>query len=183
MQQPLPARRAPLHYSFDDRSLESIGRTNFALLSKLNSIATRPTPPELGGGGSARAPPRIRTASEIARAKAQREIDRGNELLLRKLQATKPAVTAGLRTAGSRGAGAPLPAEAWTSPSRAARRPEWQDPMSRLPPRPEPRGAGEWSARGGGGGGGSSGGGGRTTMFKPGAHVASEASREDYLYD
>jgi hypothetical protein len=75
----LPPRRAKLHYTFDNNSLEEIGKTNFALLSKLNSIATRA--PRFGEGtaATARSPPKLfkpRGATERERRAAQ--IDRDN---------------------------------------------------------------------------------------------------------
>jgi hypothetical protein len=74
----LPPRRAKLHYTFDNNSLEEIGKTNFALLSKLNSIATRA--PRFGEGTTtARSPPKVfkpRGATERERRAAQ--IDRDN---------------------------------------------------------------------------------------------------------
>ena len=74
----LPPRRTKLHYTFDNNSLEEIGKTNFALLSKLNSIATRA--PRFGEGTTtARSPPKVfkpRGATERERRAAQ--IDRDN---------------------------------------------------------------------------------------------------------
>lgn len=73
----LPPRRAKLHYTFDNSSLEEIGKTNFALLSKLNSIATRA--PVFGEGKAAKTSPKVfkpRGATERERRAAQ--IDRDN---------------------------------------------------------------------------------------------------------
>ena len=74
----LPPRRAKLHYTFDNSSLEEIGKTNFALLSKLNSIATRA--PVFGEGtATKKSPPKLfkpRGATERERRAAQ--IDRDN---------------------------------------------------------------------------------------------------------
>ena len=78
--------RAKLHYTFDNNSLEEIGKTNFALLSKLNSIATRA--PRFGEGTTtARSPPKVfkpRGATERERRAAQ--IDRDNLCVPRSAQ-------------------------------------------------------------------------------------------------
>ena len=77
----LPPRRAKLHYTFDNSSLEEIGKTNFALLSKLNSIATRA--PVFGEGKAAKTSPKVfkpRGATERERRAAQ--IDRDNLCVL-----------------------------------------------------------------------------------------------------
>ena len=73
----LPPRRTKLHYTFDNNSLEEIGKTNFALLSRLNSIATRA--PVFGEGTAAKTSPKVfkpRGATERERRAAQ--IDRDN---------------------------------------------------------------------------------------------------------
>jgi hypothetical protein len=70
--------RPKLHYTFDNSSLEEIGKTNFALLSRLNSIATRA--PVFGEAKATFSSPpktfRPRGATERERRAAQ--IDRDN---------------------------------------------------------------------------------------------------------
>lgn len=195
----LPPRREKLHYTFDNRSLEEIGRQNYNLLDRLNRIATRP--PQFGGAPTAAAPaprPKLKSKSEIERDKRQREIDKANLILLRKLQATKPEVVKHIHTTG-RGAGAPVTTRSDWSPSKGAAggagsaRREWVDPTSTLPPRPAHlrldggggAGAGAGGSPSGGSTSGRSGGGAlpRSRMFKDPALMALQACREDHLYD
>lgn len=125
----LPPRREKLHYTFDNPSLEKIGRENFNLLMRLNTIATRA--PEFGGSASAKAaasrPAHVRSRAEIEREKRAREIDKSNAILLKKLQATKPSVTKYIETTG-RGAGVSLGQPASFRSPVSPSRPEWIDP-------------------------------------------------------
>jgi hypothetical protein len=125
----LPPRREKLHYTFDNPSLEKIGRENFNLLMRLNTIATRA--PEFGGSAGAKAaasrPAHVRSRAEIEREKRAREIDKSNAILLKKLQATKPSVTKYIETTG-RGAGVSLGQPASFRSPVSPGRPEWVDP-------------------------------------------------------
>ena len=172
----LPPRRQKLHYTFDNNSLEEIGKTNFSLLSKLNAIATRA--PVFGQQGQmvSRSPPKHfkpRCATERERRAAQ--IDRDNLILLRKIQTTKPEVKKFINTTG-RGAGVSV-TQRWglegaqASPRRE--KPKWVDPTSTEFPAPRGRmggGGGGGGAGEGGGGGGRAGG--RTRMFRDPENVA-----------
>jgi len=128
----LPARRQKLHYTFCNRDLEEIGKTNFALLSKLNSIATRP--PKFGAAGtvasSRTSPLKLRSRAEMEREKRSQQIDRDNLILLKKIQSTKPDVKKFINTAG-RGAGVSVTQE-WGLGGELSphKRPKWVDPTS-----------------------------------------------------
>ena len=173
----LPERRAKLHYTFGNSALEEIGKTNFALLSKLNSIATRA--PVFGQAGSTapRSPPKQfkpRGATERERRAAQ--IDRDNLILLRKIQQTTPEVSKFINTHG-RGAGASV-TQTWGlegvgggggggggggAGSSPRGKPKWVDPTSSEVPVRARRDAG-----GGGGDGATA----RSRMFKNPDNIA-----------
>jgi hypothetical protein len=170
----------PAHLRSPAQALEEIGKTNFALLNKLNAIATRP--PVVGVNKSP-PPPARKSRVELEREKRARQIDRENAILLRKLQAVRPAVSGHIYTHGR---GAAHSVCAWdTLPAAPPAKAAWVDPSSQAPPPPkraspprEPR-----PAEGGGGGGGGAAGGARTRMFKDPALAEYEASREDHLYE
>ena len=190
----LPPRRDKLHYTFDNSSLENIGRANFNLLMRLNSIATRPA--VYAGRGSAgktslssTSRPIHRIRAEIEREKQAREIDRDNAILLKKLQTTKPAVTQYIHTSG-RGAGAsqgpPVGALGGGNSSRSpgssppgSRRPEWCDPMDHRAAPAVDRYHRMSTGKGASGSGASASG----VQPRDTREIAMEASREDYLYD
>jgi len=173
----LPARRQKLHYTFCNRDLEEIGKTNFSLLSKLNSIATRP--PKFGAAGSVAtsrsSPVKFKSRAETEREKRALQIDRDNLILLKKIQTTKPEVKKFINTAG-RGAGVSVTqewglGEAHASPSR----PKWVDPTSsEVPTRATMRReTGGSIMRGGGGGVG--------RQFKDPRALENEACPEKHL--
>jgi hypothetical protein len=174
----LPPRRDKLHYTFDNSSLENIGRANFNLLMRLNSIATRPAVFASSGRGSvgksssSSSRPIHRSRAEIEREKQAREIDRDNAILLKKLQTTKSAVIQNINTTG-RGAGASLggPSRSPGSSPGSSRRPEWVDPMDHRGIQAVDRYPRMSVGKSG------------PPQHRDSRDIAMEASREDYLYD
>lgn len=178
----LPPRREKLHYTFDNSSLENIGRQNFNLLLRLNSIATRPDQfagkagagggGGKGGGGGGSTRPALRSRAEIDREKQSREIDRTNAILLKKLQATKSIInpkTSGRGAGASQGAPRGSPG---SGGSPGGSRPVWVDPLDSR------TGAQGDNRRVSGEGGGVS-----RSHRDASRNLALEASREDHLYD
>ena len=170
------------------QALEEIGKTNFALLNKLNAIATRP--PEVGVHKSP-PPPARKSRVQLEQEKRARQIDRENAILLRKLQSVRPSVVKNIYTTGRGAAHSVCAWDAMPSAEPHAKA-AWVAPTSQAPPPPKRASPSRAPPPFEGGGGGGGGGGGvaqpgastglRTRMFKDPALAAHQASREDHLY-